>query len=167
MKTTGTMEKTEAITQNAPKDETDMIIWRHMYASMGISLIPVPLLDFAGLTAIQINMVKKLAKAHGIPFSRNKTVNILVSLLGGMFPTFHAAPLAASVIKIVPAMGQVAGAAAMPALAGASTYAIGKVFDRHMQHFASGETTDYEKIKEYHTEMLKQGEEIASEMIKP
>jgi hypothetical protein len=54
----------------------------------------------------------------------------------------------------------------MPVVAGASTYAIGKVFYRH---FASGGTFlsfDVDRARDYYQEQFKKGESIVSEMMK-
>ena len=65
------------------------------------------------------------------------------------------APLAsASVVKAIPLLGTLVGGVSWLALAGASTYAVGKVF---IQHFESGGTLltlDPEKVMDYYREQL-------------
>ena len=147
-------------------DDLDKLIRHHVYYAMGVGLIPVPLIDFAGLTGIQINLLRKLAKAYNVPFFKDAVKNILSSLAGGALPLAMASPLAASVSKFVPVMGQTAGVVAMPILAGATTYALGKVF---IQHFASGGTFltfDPEKVKSFYKDMLQEGEKVAADIKK-
>jgi uncharacterized protein (DUF697 family) len=86
--------------------------------------------------AIQLNMVAALADAHGQEFSREAGRAFVAALVCGSLPTAMAVPFA-RLIKAIPLIGQTAGVLAMPALAGASTYAVGKVF---VQHFESGRT---------------------------
>lgn len=105
-----------------------------MYWSMGAGLIPIPLVDVAAVTAIQLNMVAELAQAHRQDFSRDAARAFVAALVCGSLPAAMAGPLA-RLIKAIPLVGQTAGVLAMPALAGASTYAVGKVF---VQHFESG-----------------------------
>ena len=67
---------------------------------------------------------------------------------------------------MIPVLGQTAGVITMPIVAGATTYAIGKIF---VQHFASGGTFltfDPDKVKAYYTELLQEGQQVASEMKK-
>ena len=144
---------------------SDNTIRNHVLGSMGVGLIPVPVVDLVALTGIQLNMLRKLAKAYDVPFTKDKVKNMIASLIGGGLPvTFSSA--FASLIKSVPIIGQTTGALAMPILAGATTYAVGKVFT---QHFASGGTFlnfDPDEVKDYYYEMFKEGQDKASKMKK-
>ena len=166
------------MTKDVPKKETESILRNHVWASVGVSLIPVPFADFAGLTLIQFNMLRKLSRAYGIPFSRRPDKNTLSAWIASfadnaVFSVLRkaaipavSASLTASVTKIVPGIGQAAGVITMPVVSGAFTYAIGKVF---IQHFASGETFltfDPEKVKNYYAEMFEEGKKVAAEISK-
>jgi uncharacterized protein (DUF697 family) len=151
------MEKKETEVSEA---ETDRILRHHVWASMGLGLIPIPIADFAGISIVQINLLRKLAKAYHVPFFRGAAKNILSALVGAMVPASVSGTVAASITKFIPALGQTAGVVTMPALAGASTYAVGKVF---IQHFASGGTFltfDPEKVKGYYSEMFQEGKDF-------
>ena len=122
---------------------------KYMYWSMGAGLIPIPVVDLAAVTGIQIKMIAALAKQYGLPFSHDTGKALLGSIVGGAVPA-AAGPTAVSLAKGLPLIGQAAGAAAMPAVAGASTYAVGKVF---IQHFESGGTFldfDPAKVREHY-----------------
>jgi len=152
----------EAATEEISGEELDKLIRHHVYGSMAIGLIPVPLADFAGVTLIQLNLLRVLAKKYNVPFSNGIVKNILSPLVGGIVPAAVAGPLAVSISKFVPAIGVTAGVVSMPIVAGASTYAVGKVF---VQHFASGGTFltfDPEKVRAYYTEMFVEGKKIAA-----
>ena len=145
------------------KEEMDRLIRHHVWASIGVGLVPIPLVDMVGLTAIQVNLLRKIAKAYEISFFKDKVKNILGSLLGSTVPSAAGPTLAASIIKTVPVVGWTVGAITMPTIAGASTYAVGKVF---VQHFASGGTFltfDPEKTKEYFAQMFEEGRKVAKE----
>jgi uncharacterized protein (DUF697 family) len=147
----------------AEQNEISKVIRNHVMGSMGVGLIPLPLLDLAALMGIQLNMLRRLANSYNIPFSKDKGKNVLASLIGAGISLPIATTLS-SLVKAVPLIGQAAGALSLPATAGASTYAVAKVFT---QHFASGGTFldfDPEKVKAYYFEMLKEGEKIASEL---
>ena len=146
-------------------DSSEGTIRNHVLGSMGVGMIPIPVVDLVALTGIQLNMLRKLAKAYDIPFSKDKVKNILASLIGGGLPvTFSAA--FTSLMKSVPIIGATAGVLAMPILAGATTYAVGKVFT---QHFASGGTFlnfDPETVKDHYYEMFKEGQDLAAKIKK-
>jgi hypothetical protein len=70
------------------------------------------------------------------------------------------------VIKAIPVIGQTTGSLALPITAGATTYALGKVF---VMHFASGGTFltfNPEKVKEHYNTFLKKGRQVVSELKK-
>ncbi|OQX25935.1 MAG: hypothetical protein BWK80_13010 [Desulfobacteraceae bacterium IS3] len=139
------------------------VIRNHMLVSMGVGLIPIPIADMVGITAVQLNMLRKLAKIHEVPFTQHKVKSILTALVGGG-GSLTVAEGFASLIKFVPVVGTTVGAVSMPITAGAITYAVGKVF---LQHFASGGTFltfDPEKVREYYAEMFKEGKTAAADM---
>jgi len=158
-------EAAEDMADELSGKDTEKILRHHVYASLGVGLIPIPVVDFIGLTAVQINMLRKIAGVYDVPFFKDTVKNVLSSFVGGAIPTV-AGPLAASMTKTVPFVGQLAGAVTMPIVAGATTYAVGKVF---IQHFASGGTFltfNPEKVKSYYEEMFSEGEKVAAEMNK-
>jgi len=91
--------------------------------------------------------------------------HLIASLLGSSIPVSISGVIL-SLVKSIPLIGQATSALTMPALAGATTYAVGKVF---IQHFESGGTFldfDPEKVKAYYAEMLKEGEDVAADLNK-
>ncbi len=140
-------------------------IRNHVIGSIGVGLIPMPVVDLVALTGIQLNMLRKLAKSYDIPFSNDKVKNLLGSLIGGGIPVALSTTVA-SLIKGIPVIGQATGAVTMPILSGATTYAVGKVFT---QHFASGGTFlnfNPDEVREYYAQMYKEGEKVATDLNK-
>jgi uncharacterized protein (DUF697 family) len=153
-------EVAEVIEDVDQKDLSDRVVRNHMIASMGVGLVPVPMLDLVGITGVQLNMLRKLALTYEVPFLDHKVKNILAALIGGGSSLPIAATLF-SLVKAIPVVGTSIGAVSMPVTAGATTYAVGKVFQ---QHFASGGTFltfDPDKVKEYYARMFKKGKEAA------
>lgn len=143
----------------------DETLRNHILGALGVGLIPIPIVDLVALTGIQLNLVRKLANEYDIPFSEDKVKSILASLIGGSIPLTFSYTFA-SLIKGLPLIGQTTGALAMPILAGATTYAVGKVFN---QHFASGGTFltfDPEKVKDYYAKMFKEGQDVSANLNK-
>jgi len=128
------MEAVETTSQENVLPQAENIVKNYMLWSMGVGLVPIPVVDFAGVTGLQLNMVYKLCKLYDVPFSRNWGKTVISTLLGGVLPTSFARTIA-SLVKLAPLVGQAAGARTMPAVSGASTFALGKVF---IQHFESG-----------------------------
>ena len=143
----------------------DNTIRNHVIGSMGVGMIPIPVVDLVALIGIQLNMLRKLSAKYDIPFSKEMAKSLLASLIGGGIPVTFAGAFT-SLMKTVPIIGQTTGAMAMPVLAGATTYAVGKVFK---QHFASGGTFlnfDPDEVRDYYFDMFKEGQDIATKMKK-
>jgi uncharacterized protein (DUF697 family) len=164
------LEAKEGDRETAPpvpsKERLDKLLRYHVWSAIGVGLVPVPLVDLAALTGIQINLIRKLANAYGIPFLQDTAKNILSSLVGSTLPIIVAPGVAASVAKFIPILGQTAGVVTMPIIGGAATYAVGKVF---IQHFASGGTFlsfNPEKVKDYYQEMFSEGKKFAADLKK-
>lgn len=135
------------------------VIKNHALGAAGVGLIPAPGVDFLALTAIQGNLLRKLSAFYNVPFTEEIGKKVIGALVGGYAPVAFALPVA-SLVKMIPIIGQTAGVLAMSAVAGASTYAIGKVF---VQHFESGGTFlnfDPAAVREYYREQLKEGSGI-------
>ncbi|ETR70112.1 MAG: GTPase domain-containing protein [Candidatus Magnetoglobus multicellularis str. Araruama] len=150
----------EETTEDVSKETIDKLIRNHVYGSMAVGLVPLPMVDFIGVTGIQLNMVRKIAKLYDIPFSREITKNIIIALVGGAVPSVTSFSVA-SAVKAIPIVGFSLGAVSMPVISGASTYAVGKVFYRH---FASGGTFltfDVDKAKAYYADMFQQGKNLS------
>ncbi|CAK8716746.1 hypothetical protein KKHLCK_05880 [Candidatus Electrothrix laxa] len=141
----------------------DSIIKKHIIFSMGVGLIPVPMLDLVAITGVQLNMVRKLAEMYEVPFNDHKVKSTLSSLVGGGV-TVPVARTLLSLTKMIPVAGQVIGFVTMPITAGATTFAVGKVFNKH---FASGGTFltfDSEKVRVYYNSMFEKGKDVVAEM---
>jgi uncharacterized protein (DUF697 family) len=145
--------------------EIDAMIRKRVYAAMALGLAPIPLVDLFGLFALQIELVRSLAKKYEVPFKDNRVKSLVASLVGGIVPV-GAAPLFASLVKVVPFVGFTTGAASMSILGGASTYAVGNVFAKH---FASGGTLldlKVEKVQAGFKEQYEKGKGYVSTLKK-
>lgn len=141
--------------------ESKRIIKNRVLASVGVGLIPLPLVDMVGLTGVQLEMLSKLAKLYEVPFRKNVGKSIIASLVGGVLPASMMSG-SFSVLKAVPVIGWVAGAATMSVLGGATTYAVGKVFVQHFE--AGGNLLNFDPVamKEYFAQQFEEGKKVAS-----
>lgn len=108
---------------------------RYMAMAMGAGLIPVPVVDSLALGALQLLLIRDMARLYGAEFSPTRGRVLLATLLGSVGTVSVATGYLVSLVKLVPLVGYSAGAATMPALSGAATFALGRVFQRH---FATG-----------------------------
>lgn len=145
------------------KLKCDMTITKHVTAALGFGFIPVPLVDFVAITGTQIDMVYRLSRIYDVDFSTQAVRGVLASLLGGGVAL---QPALASSMKLIPGIGAAAGFFAAPALAAASTYAVGRVF---VQHFETGGTLltfDAAKMRAHFEQALSEGKQVVANMRK-
>ncbi len=102
--------------------EAQKIIRSHVLWAMGGGLIPIPLVDFAAVTAIQLGMLQELAALYNVKYSSSNAKTFVSALTGTTL-----ARLGASMLKAIPGVGSVLGGVSMSVMSGASTYGVGQV----------------------------------------
>ncbi|OAI54092.1 hypothetical protein AYO44_15460 [Planctomycetaceae bacterium SCGC AG-212-F19] len=108
--------------------------------------IPVPWLDLLILPGIQTQMIAHLARLYGQPLSAPRFLELAGTLGLGMV----ARQAMREVMKFIPFVGSVAGAA----LAGASTFALGKAFCFYYSAVHKGHVPKSEDLRRYYQEQL-------------
>ncbi|WP_108661732.1 YcjF family protein [Acuticoccus kandeliae] len=121
------------------KDKARAIIKRHAAYGAAGGLIPLPLLDIAAASTIQMRMISQLAELYGVPFSEQIVKTTVTSLVASVIPQAGVGYAALSTVRAVPVVGTALGMATFPALYGAITYALGRTF---ASYFANGGTIE-------------------------
>jgi len=129
---------------------------------MGAGVIPVPMVDFLAVSAIQMDMVKQLSALYGIEFNKSKGKAVITALTS----TSLAKMGASRMIKMVPVIGSVLGAVTMSVLSGASTYAIGEVFKKHFETGGTFLDFDADRLKKQYDEKFEKGKKEAEKIQK-
>lgn len=127
-----------AVDATGRRSQALKIVERHaVYAAVG-GIIPVPIANVAGVTAVIVRMVKVLSDLYGIPFERDRARAIVVGFMGGAMPTGLGAVTTSTLGYIVPGSGLL-GLAVSSVTAVACTRSIGRIF---VEHFESGAGLD-------------------------
>jgi uncharacterized protein (DUF697 family) len=151
------MEKKEKTIQETNIDE---ILKRHVYWAVGAGLIPLPIVDIAAVTAIQVDMLKQICTFYKIDYSE-ETGKTWISALVSSTLSSIIARVASSAVKFVPVVGTVVGATSMAIVSGASTHALGKAFINHFEGGGTFSNIDKEKVKKIYDEQVNEGKKIA------
>ncbi len=112
--------------------QAEQTIRNHVLAAAGGGLIPIPFLDIAAVTAVQLDMVHRLCVIYDVNFDRTNSRPLITALSSSTL-----ARVGASAIKIIPGIGSLIGGVSNAILSGAATYAVGQVF---LAHFEEGGT---------------------------
>lgn len=127
-----------AVDATGRRSQALKIVERHaVYAAVG-GIIPVPIANVAGVTAVIVRMVKVLSDLYGTPFERDRARAIVVGFMGGAMPTGLGAVTTSTLGYIVPGSGLL-GLAVSSVTAVACTRSIGRIF---VEHFESGAGLD-------------------------
>jgi uncharacterized protein (DUF697 family) len=154
------------LAQEAPtkEDEANRIIRQNVLWAAGGGVIPFPLVDMIAITVVNVKMLKELSVVYEVPFREDQVKNILASLLAGMGAPTLGMALTVSLVKAVPIVGVLSAFVAVPGLAAAFTYAVGKIF---VQHFASGGTFldfDPKKVREHFAREFEEGKIVVTKV---
>ncbi|MFN3460893.1 MAG: YcjF family protein [Oceanibaculum sp.] len=136
----------------------------YVIASVTASIVPVPLFDIAAVTAIQLRMIQKLSQLYGTPFSESAVRNVITALAGGVLGYGVGAAVAISLTKAIPGVGWMLGMVSMPAIAGGSTYAIGRAYLKHFEEGGSVFDFDVESMRSYYDEQFEKGKKLAAKV---
>jgi uncharacterized protein (DUF697 family) len=130
-------------------EQADLIVKKYMNWSFVGGLIPLPLVDLAAVSGIQMKMIYDLANLYEVPFKAHLAQSAVSSLLGSVVPGVVASTALGTGIKFIPIVGTTLGVITMPALSLASTYAVGRIFTTHFEIGGTLLDFDPEKVREH------------------
>jgi uncharacterized protein (DUF697 family)/predicted GTPase len=116
--------------------------------------LPLPLIDLVLLSGIQSRMVYHLAQLYGQPLSGKRFLELASTMGLGMLLRQGSRTL----VKFIPYVGPILGSVASGALAGASTFALGKAFCYYYQAVHEGHVPRPEDLRRYYREELARAE---------
>jgi uncharacterized protein (DUF697 family) len=116
---------------------------------------PIPFVDLVLISGIQTRMVYELAKVYGQPLARERLAELASALGLGMLSRQATRAL----IKVIPGLGTVLGSVAGGALAGASTFALGKAFCYYYRAVLHGHVPNPEDLRRYYHAELQNAEQ--------
>jgi uncharacterized protein (DUF697 family) len=130
-----TLDKAQAAKRRALAHK---IVDRHRnYAAVG-GLLPVPVVSIAGLTGINVRMVRQLSALYGVPFERDRTRSLIVGIIGGAVPAGLGSATSTALMWVIPG-GMLVGLGVSAVSAAALTRGIGLVF---IESFEGGAAED-------------------------
>ena len=140
--------------------QAENCIKKHVIAAMGIGLIPSAMLDVAGITAIEVRMIRKLAHIYSFAVPNKLVVlKVLISLVGSIGPVYISLKLH-SAMKGVPLVGYAVSVGLLSATGGAAVYAVGKLFQIHFESGGTFLSKDNSLIRDYFRKKYKEGKRL-------
>ena len=121
------------------------ILSRYRRWTIAAAAAPLPLIDAACVSGVQLRMISRLARLFDVPFERVRVGSLLSSLLGGWTPFTITTSVAGAAARLVPGIGTLIGVATSVGTSTLATETIGKIFIRHFED--GGTFLDFEPKK--------------------
>lgn len=145
-----------------PEDKTiDDIIKTHVIYAMTAGAIPVPVADFVAVSAIQYDLIQKVAEFYKVDYDSNKGKTLATSIAGATVSR-----MGSSLIKALPGVGTVLGIASQVILSGATTYALGRLFGSHFANNGTLDSLNTDAVKAQYRELVEKGKQYAKDLKK-
>ncbi len=154
-----TTEKMDNTTIEERRKHSDSIIQNHIIWSMGAGFVPVPIADLFAVAAVQLDMIRQLAKVYDIDFKETEGKALITSLTGSGL-----ARLGARAVKFIPGIGSAIGGVTMAMLSGASTYALGQVFRKHFETGGTFLDFEPERVRTFYKAQFEKGKKVARDL---
>lgn len=105
------------------------------FSALG-GVIPLPLINVAGLTVINLRMVKILCGLYDVPYEPGRARALVVGLAAGAVPTTASAVTTSTLVFFMPGVNLL-GLAVSSVTASACTRAVGRRFVAHLENGAT------------------------------
>lgn len=126
--------------------------------SVAAGIVPVPLMDVALISGIQVKMIYDLCQVYNIPFEKKSALAVASGLVGGSFSAGIARMLGEMALKSIPYVEQVM----QPTLSFATTYSMGYVFVKHFESAGTLVNFDASKMNMYFQEQFEKSKKLFS-----
>lgn len=131
------------------------------YASAAAAADLVPLAAVVAVPAVQGKLLHALAKAHGLTWSRRRSLEFAGALGAGALTRYAAGFGIRQLAKLVPAYGQTIGATAAAVVSFTTTFALGKAADYYLARASTGSEASTAEIKEVWSKSLREAFDLA------
>lgn len=126
--------------------------------SVAAGIVPVPLMDVALVSGIQVKMIYDLCQVYNVPFEKKSALAVASGLVGGSFSAGIARMLGEMALKSIPYVEQVM----QPTLSFATTYSMGYVFVKHFESAGTLVNFDASKMNIYFQEQFEKSKKLFS-----
>ena len=145
--------------ENTQAKQAEKIIHNHSFLSTLPGFWPIPLVDIAAITAIQLDMVKQLCKVYGKDYSNEKGKSIVLALTSTVAGRIPGYAIRASV-RTIPIIGWAIGGISLAYFARLSTYATGMVFKAHFEEGGTLNDMNPASFRKFYREQMEKARKM-------
>jgi uncharacterized protein (DUF697 family) len=121
------------------------IVKEHAALAMAATLVPVPLVEFAAVSAVHLKMIEDLTREYGLDFRPQRARAVVAAIVSGGASYYVDAFLFGSLAKFFPVFGSAIAMITLPSIAGSLTYALGRLLIRHFER--GGSLLDFDCVR--------------------
>jgi uncharacterized protein (DUF697 family) len=143
----------------ARRKAADNIILNHTAWAAAVGVVPFVNIDMFAISALQLDMVRKLADVYDVDFEQNKGRATIVSLFGSGIAGFST-----RMVRWIPLIGLPLGGITMTVMAGTTTYAAGEAFRRHFESGGTFLDIDFTEIQTFFKNNLEKGRSVVEKI---
>lgn len=136
-------------------EKADNIVLGFTASTTATGAIPIPLADAPMLVAQQVAMMAAINGVFGMDISKDALKSLAVATLGVGGATVVGKTVAASLLKLIPGAGSVAGSAISAGTACVITFALGKAYIEVCKAIKMGKLKQDDLTKKAGMDMLK------------
>ena len=118
------------------------IVKEHATLAIVASLVPVPFVEFAAVSAVHLRMMEDLTREYEKEFQPARAKAIVAATISGCASYYLDSYITGTLAKLIPGVGSIVGLVTLPSVAGGLTYALGRVYIRHLE--AGGSLFDFD-----------------------
>jgi len=137
--------------------ERDIVAHARMAATLGV----LPVVDLIAVTALQARLLRRLADLHGVRWDAALAREFIARLGLGVAGGIVGHTVGRNVLKILPLVGQSAGAAWSARSSLVATYAVGKAADHFLERIAAGDEPAARTLRLIHARAAAEATRIA------
>lgn len=142
--------------------QSEQIIRHHVTLVMGAGSIPVLGVDMLAVMAVQVAMVRQLCILYSVPFEKQRAKSLVAALMAAGLARSGARRL----VKLVPVVGWLIGGVSSALMAGTATYALGKVFQLHLDAGGSLPDLRVDQVQGQMRELVAKGKAIVERWVR-
>ena len=109
--------------------------------SFVVGLCPLPWLDAAAITYVQLDMIQRLCSVYGVSYHEGSARALVTALVGALLPTALGANVARVAMRHLPGIGPLIATLSLPTTLGGSTAIVGKLVAQHFE--AGGDLSNF------------------------
>lgn len=143
--------------------EQEILAHARRAAALGV----LPVVDLIAVTTLQARLLRRLAGLHGIEWDIALARDFIARLGSGVAGGVVGHTVGRSVLKIVPLVGQTAGAAWSARSSAISTFAMGKAADYYLALHAAGRRAEAASLRSVHARAAGNATTRVRELIDP